>query len=131
MKELENTGRLDEWIDDNLRWLNDTFGEENVVSAHLHLDEKTPHIHASVVPIVTGERRKADKNKKQKSIKNSIRLCADDVMTRTNLKNLQDTYAETMSKFGLERGIVGSEAKHISTQEYYRNIFLELERLRE
>ena len=27
----------------------------------LHMDEKTPHIHATIVPIVTGERRKAKK----------------------------------------------------------------------
>ena len=29
----------------------------------LHMDEKTPHIHATIVPIVTGERRKAQKRR--------------------------------------------------------------------
>lgn len=33
----------------------------HTVSAVLHMDEHTPHIHATVVPIVTGERRKARK----------------------------------------------------------------------
>lgn len=59
MQRIQNEGRIDDWCRDNIKWLNDTFGKENVVSAVLHLDEKTPHIHATVVPIVSGERRKA------------------------------------------------------------------------
>ena len=58
---VQDEGRLDEWCDDNLQWLHCTFGKENTVSAVLHMDEHTPHIHATVVPIVTGERRKARK----------------------------------------------------------------------
>ena len=129
MKELENTGRLGEWTNENMRWLKETFGEQNVVAAHLHLDEKTPHIHASIVPIVSGKPRKSAKNKK-KITANPVRLCADDIMTRPNLENLQDIYAEAMKPFGLERGIKGSEAKHISTAEHYRQIYLELKKLR-
>lgn len=59
MKRIEEEGRLPEWCADNLAWLRETFGTENVVSAVVHRDESTPHIHAAVVPIVTGERRKA------------------------------------------------------------------------
>ena len=32
----------------------------------LHMDEKTPHIHATIVPIVTGERRKAQKRRTER-----------------------------------------------------------------
>ncbi len=52
-------GKLNEWCDDNLQWLHRTFGRENTVSAVLHMDEHTPHIHATVVQIVMGARRKA------------------------------------------------------------------------
>jgi len=58
MKRIEADGKLDEWCNDNLRWLGETYGKENIVSAVLHLDESTPHIHATLVPIVTTERRK-------------------------------------------------------------------------
>jgi hypothetical protein len=58
MQRIQNTGKLDEWCKDNIEWLQETFGKDNLVSAVLHMDEKTPHIHATVVPIVTGERRK-------------------------------------------------------------------------
>lgn len=61
MKLIEQNGRLNKWCDDNLEWLRETFGKENIVSAVLHMDETTPHIHATLVPIVTGERRKAKK----------------------------------------------------------------------
>lgn len=59
MLRIQSDGKIDDWCRDNMEWLHDTFGKENVVSAVLHLDEKTPHIHATVVPIVKGERRKA------------------------------------------------------------------------
>ena len=128
MKQIENEGKLNEWCADNLNWLKKTFGAENIVSAVLHMDEKTPHIHASIVPIVTGERRKAKQEQsktgrkyKTKSV-NAPRLCADDVMARDKMKHYQDTYAEVMNKYGLQRGIEGSKARHITTQQYYREL---------
>ena len=106
----------------------ETYGERNLVSAVLHMDEKTPHIHATIVPIVTGERRKAkqdEQNGKKKYRKKSpqdVRLCADDVMARHKLKHYQDTYAQAMNKYGLQRGVDGSLAKHIPTSQYYKEL---------
>lgn len=132
MKSIEKNRQLDYWCDDNLKWLKETFGEENLVSAVLHMDEKTPHIHATVIPIVSGERRKAKKENPdsyKKKNQNNNRLCADDVMARNKLKYYQNTYATAMEKYGLRRGIEGSEAKHISTAEYYRNLHLQNQQL--
>lgn len=128
MQRIVQEGRLKAWCTDNLAWLRKTFGAENVVSAVLHMDEATPHIHAAVVPIVTGERRKIRKktdepNKRKYCTKSTARprLCADDVMSRIKLKEYQDTYAAAMAKYGLQRGIDGSKARHVTTQEFYRN----------
>ena len=129
MLRLVQEGRLKAWCADNLAWLRKTFGVDNVVSAVLHMDEATPHIHAVVVPIVTGERRKVLKeqtdepNKRKYRTKSAARprLCADDVMSRVKLKEYQDTYAAAMAKYGLQRGIDGSKARHVTTQEFYRN----------
>ena len=137
MKQMEEDGRLDGWCNDNLKWLWETYGEQNLVSAVLHMDEKTPHIHATIVPIVTGERRKARKEeqngKKKYRKKNTqdVRLCADDVMARHRLKHYQDTYAQAMSKYGLQRGIDGSLAKHISTMQYYKELVEQQDSLQE
>lgn len=135
IKEIEKKKQLENWCNDNLNWLKETFGEENLVSAVLHMDEKTPHIHATIVPIVTGERRKV-KNKPEIAIEkykkknpNSNRLCADDVMARNQLKLYQNTYAMAMAKYGLKRGIEGSEAKHTSTAEYYRTLHFQNQKM--
>ena len=128
MMKIEQSGRLDKWTDANLKWLRDTFGEENVVSCVLHMDEKTPHLHATVIPVVTGERkRKSREGEKKYRTQAGPRLSADDVMGRARLSTYQNTYAEAMREFGLQRGVVGSTAKHQSNGEYYRQQMLQYE----
>ena len=126
MIRVQDEGRLDEWCDDNLQWLHRTFGKENTVSAVLHMDEHTPHIHATVVPIVTGKRRKArqkqvDGRRTYRKKANAVRLCADDLMSRERLVAYHDSYAAVMAKYGLQRVIRGSEARH-TTSQYYRDL---------
>ena len=127
MMNIQEKGELDEWCNDSIQWLQATFGKDNVVAAHLHMDEKTPHIHAAVVPIVTGERRKAKKEqtdgkRKYRKKTNSVRLCADDLFNRQTLVAYHDNYARVMAKYGLQRGVRGSEARHTTTMQYYRNL---------
>ena len=127
MARIQNKGRLSEWCNDNLQWLHRTFGRENTVSAVLHMDEHTPHIHATIVPIVTGERRKAKRKQTEgkrtyRKKADAVRLCADDLLTREKLVAYHDSYAEAMAKYGLQRGARGSEARHTTTAQYYRDL---------
>ena len=137
MKQMEAEGRIEDWCNDSLKWIRETYGEQNLVSAVLHMDEKTPHIHATVIPIVTGERRKAGqeeqngKKKYRKKNPQDVRLCAEDVMARHRLKHYQDTYAQAMNKYGLQRGVDGSLAKHISTMQYYKQLVEQQDSLQE
>ena len=137
MKQMEAEGRIEDWCNDSLKWIRETYGEQNLVSAVLHMDEKTPHIHATVIPIVTEERRKAGqeeqngKKKYRKKNPQDVRLCADDVMARHRLKHYQDTYAQAMNKYGLQRGVDGSLAKHISTMQYYKQLVEQQDSLQE
>lgn len=135
MMQIEKNGKLDDWCQDNIDWLRKTYGSDNVVSVVLHMDESTPHLHATVVPIVQTERQR---KKKEQEVKRTYRkkapaprLCADEVMSRAKLKNYQNTYAAAMQKYGLQRGIYGSEAQHISTHEYYRSLMLQGKSLQE
>lgn len=130
MLQLKSDGRLEEWCHSTMQWLYTTFGKANVVAATLHADEETPHIHATVVPIVTGERRKAKQEaengkRKYTTKKNKIRLCADDLLTPKKLEEYQTSYAEQMRPFGLSRGVQGSEAKHRTNMEYYKELLKE------
>lgn len=144
MKRIQEEGKLNDWCQDNIDWIKKTYGEDNLVAATLHLDEQTPHIHASVVPIVRGERRQKTPRKKpednqgqrqkpkrryKKKDPNRPRLCCDDVMAKEKLIEYQDTYAEVMSKYGLERGIRGSDARHITATEYHRTLAVETKNL--
>ncbi|MDH6313099.1 MULTISPECIES: MobV family relaxase [Bacteroidales] len=145
MKRIQDEGRLDEWCNDNVDWLEKTYGAENVVAATLHMDETTPHIHASVVPIVQGERRQKDSKKKKQELNqtdkpkrkykkkdpNRVRLCCDDVMAKAKLIEYQDSYGEAMNKYGLIRGVKGSDARHITLTEFYRNQAVECKNLQE
>lgn len=121
MMMIAKEGKLDNWIDVNLKWLRETFDSENLVSCVLHMDEKTPHLHATVVPIVTTERlRKKREGEKKYETKSGPRLSADDVMRRSKLHEYQNSYAAAMKPFVLQRGIVGSTAKHQANSEYYK-----------
>lgn len=124
-KELKN------WADDTVKWAKETWGEENVVSASLHVDEKTPHIHMIVVPIVTGQSRRTrhqqskGTTKKQYKIDHTKpRLCVNEVYTTGKLYTYHDSYAkEVSSKYGMERGVraePGNKKKHTNSIEYNR-----------
>lgn len=128
MMKIQEEGRLERWMEVNLRWLNETFGKENVVSCVLHMDEKTPHLHATIVPIVTAERQRREREGEKKyNTKSGPRLSADDVLKRAKLHEYQNTYAAAMSEFGLKRGIVGSTARHIATSTHYKQQMQQLE----
>ena len=127
MMKIQQDGRMDEWCNDSMEWLHKTFGRENTVSAVLHMDETTPHIHATIVPIVTGERRKAKQKQTEgkrsyRKKTDAVRLCADDVLNRDKLIGYHDDYAKIMDKYGLQRGVRGSEARHVTTAQYYRDL---------
>lgn len=119
MARIEQEGRLYEWCAESMDWLRSTFGADNVVAATLHADEDTPHIHATVVPIVTGERRKAKEEakngkRKYKTKKNKVRLCADDMCSRPkSWKTIRRVMPSECN---------GSEAKHRTTMEYYKEV---------
>jgi len=105
MKEIEsNQLSLMQWAQDNYQYLEKTFGKDNLVRCTLHLDEKTPHIHAVVVPITEDGRLTA----------------AHWIDGKKKLKEIQTDYANHMAKWGLERGISGERRKHVTTSQFYK-----------
>ena len=129
--------QVNNWANDTLAWARGRWGYENVVSATLHCDEKTPHMHVIVVPIVQGQsRRSASKEKldaakgvdtkKYKTDTTRNRLCANEVYTKPLLYGYHTSYAETVGeKYGLSRGVraeLGSYKKHTSSIEYNRQL---------
>ena len=64
--------------------------------------------------------RQSYRLQKKYETKSGPRLSADDVMRHTKLHEYQNSYAKAMKPFGLQRGIVGSTAKHQANSEYYK-----------
>ena len=94
------------------------FGMDNVVSLRAHHDETSPHWHATVVPI----REKTIKvGREIKTERTENRLCAKDWLggDRHTLSKLQTRFANEMKHLGLERGIMGSQAKHVEVKQFY------------
>lgn len=124
---------LMEWSSDILKWAKKQWGEENVVSASLHVDERTPHIHMIVVPIVTGQSRRTkfqqEHKKSTKTYKinhDKLRLCKNEVYTKAKLYEYHDSlFQEVNATYGLERGelaLPGSKKKHQDSIDYNRQL---------
>jgi hypothetical protein len=103
-------GRSPNWNGDDsayfsqaVDWLVDRHGRENVISAHVHRDETTPHLVAYVVPR-DGEKLNAKKW----------------LGGRAVLSAMQTDFWERVGRqHGLERGEEGSVARHQTIKEYY------------
>ena len=76
-------------------------GKENIISAVVHKDETSPHIHINVVPITPDNR-----------------LCAKYYFNGKMSEWQTKVYEEVGKKWNLERGKEGSDAKHVDPKAY-------------
>lgn len=91
------------------------YKKEQILHATVHLDEKTPHVHCVVIPLV----KKFDKRTNTERYTISKKQYIKD---KINLSQLQDMYHKRLTEKGydLEHGIKGSDNKHIKIKEYKR-----------
>jgi hypothetical protein len=91
------------WASKNHEFFSERYGSKNIVRCSLHLDEETPHLHLHLVPLTEDGR-----------------LSAKDIFNKLEMKQLQSSYAEAMSEFGLKRGVSSPDRKHITTKQFYK-----------
>jgi hypothetical protein len=102
-----NRKDLYNWAFNNMKFIGQNYGYENIVEFSVHMDERTPHIHCVVIPLTKDGRLSAKK------------VMGD----REKMSALQDRYGKEMSKLhNLSRGVKGSTATHDSVREYYARI---------
>ena len=94
------------FFEESKAFLMEFVGAENVISAKVHLDEKTPHMHFLHVPVTPDGR-----------------LNAKGIYTRESLKMLQTELPRHLQScgFDLQRGIEqepGAKKKHLNTREF-------------
>lgn len=110
------------WLAAQAEYVAKRFGERNIVSVVLHLDEETPHVHAIVIPEIERIERRGNKKttKPQAPKPPKPALAASHwVDGRAKLAALQTDYGAAMSRFGLQRGKERSGARHVPVSEYY------------
>ena len=96
-----SSGEQQQFFVDCTRFFTERYGEDNIISAVVHMDETTPHIHLNLIPIADG------------------RLCAKQLFDRKELQNLQsDFHSVVGKKWNLQSGKEGSQAKHLDTAAY-------------
>lgn len=112
--------RLRKWALAAQKWLIKTFGED-CIYAELHLDERTPHIHAVIVPTVEKKptmprnKRKSETDEKfQKRIERAKKKKPSVAVShhthplfgnsKKSYHKALDSYAEAMAPLGIERG---------------------------
>lgn len=93
------------YFDRAIAWLKARHGGSNIVSATVHLDERTPHLVAYVLPLTKDGRLSA----------------RDFLGGATKLRKMQTDFHQWCGKpFGLLRGIEGSKATHQKVSQYYQ-----------
>lgn len=99
-----------EFFQDSVKWFSDRYGADRVLNATVHMDETTPHLHIGVMPITQDGR-----------------LSAKAIFTKTEMKAIQTEFARDVGeKYGLERGIEGSERTHLSEARFKEQKALEM-----
>lgn len=100
-----------EFFKSSLDYLKNRIGKEFIVSANVHLDETTPHMHVGFVPI----------------IENS--LSAKKLIDRKFLREVQDQLPAYLKNIGfdIQRGIEGSKRKHKDIKEFKKELDREVE----
>ena len=89
-------------------------GEQNIISAVVHMDEDTPHMHLLFIPVVHTTDKQGNKIDKV--------CCRDFWRGKNSYRDLQNAYFKHISEkgFKLERGELVEETnrEHFSIQEY-------------
>ncbi len=113
-KEMNGKFDLQEWVRANVKWVKEVFGADKLLRLDVHHDEVQVHIHT--FSLMTDENGRF----------NSSRF----FNKKSQVIALQDSYAEAMKPFGLERGQSKDQtgAVHQTLQEWRRAESERLER---
>lgn len=108
----KNRQEQDAYFNASLDWIIGRHGKENILSYGIHRDEKTPHLHVVVVPVVMSRDRWG---REGRSLSAKTFLGGAE-----KLKAMQTEFASAVGKrHGLIRGVEGSRAKHTTVRQFY------------
>ena len=74
-------------------YLKEKYGEKNIISAHVHYDEVTPHMHFAFIPVVKGI-----KQSKRRGPTEIEKVCAKECVTEFDLKTMHPRMQEYLEE---------------------------------
>ena len=119
--ESENGTLAREILDEYYRGFQERNTQLKVFSAHLHMDEATPHLHIDFVPFITGSKRGLDT---RVSLKQALAAQGFKGGTRENTEWNQwiqfekEQLSAVMERHGIEWEHKGTHEKHLSVLDY-------------
>lgn len=108
---LQRKEDIEKWAVDMYSLVCRQYGEENILSFIVHLDEKNPHVHCAVVPV----------DEKRNRISWHAVFGKDKEEIQAKWRVMHDEVAEVNKEWGLDRGddIRLTGATHRTTEEYW------------
>lgn len=147
--------KIKQYFNDALGFAKEYIGRDNIISATLHFDETSPHMHVDYIPVISGKQKRKDvyvKDADGKCIRDerghAIRARGADGKTlyeyidvapeinrgqfwaerggRQSYRKMQNLfYEQVASKYGLDRGQIGSDRQHEEQSKHKAKILAE------
>lgn len=88
------------FFEETYNFLENRYGKDNVISAYVHMDEKSPHIHFAFIPVIFDRKKHKDK------------VSAKELISRRELKSFHpDLEGHLKHAFGREVGILNDATR--------------------
>lgn len=146
---------IKKYFNDALSFVREYIGREKIISATIHFDETSPHLHVDYIPIISGKQKRKDvylKDENGKCIRDerghAIRARGADGKViyeyvdvspeinrgqfwterggRQSYRKMQDKFfTEVASRYGLDRGQVGSDRSHEEQSKHKARVLSE------
>ncbi|WP_366523324.1 MobV family relaxase [Fusobacterium sp.] len=93
-KEIDDEYEERRFFQKTYDFLSEKYGEENVISAYVHKDETTPHIHFAFVPVVFDEK------------KSKYKISAKECVDRNELKSFHNDFQKYLDNYGFNCSVL-------------------------
>ena len=95
LKEITYTDeQIKQFFELSYEFLSERYGEQNVISAYVHMDETTPHMHFLFIPIVDDKKW----NEKHPDKEPRVKVCAKELMNMTEMNVFHRVLQEYMDQ---------------------------------
>lgn len=99
-EDLKNTDKQKDFFKHSFDFLKNRYGEKNVVSSFVHLDETTPHMHFCFMPIIKDKKKDIEK------------VSAKEVLTRQELINFHKDLKKYLDdKMGIDVKVLNGKTE--------------------